>query len=83
MWISNGKRTRGPRAMSTPVDRAAIEARLRELRALHRALDEEIRAQAGDPALDQLALQRLKKRKLELKDTIARLESERLPDIIA
>ena len=64
-------------------DIAEIEAKLTELRAEHRSLDERI-ALAGDSAdFDQLKLRRLKKRKLFLKDLIARLESSRFPDIIA
>jgi hypothetical protein len=53
------------------------------LRAVHRALDAQIHSLAQDGQVDQLELQRLKKRKLAMKDRIARLESDRLPDIIA
>ena len=50
----------------------------------HRDLDIEIMALAADPGkCDQISLQRLKKRKLSLKDQISKLESELLPDIIA
>ncbi len=57
--------------------------KLAELRAAHRALDNQIRQLIEDGFADQLELQRLKKRKLALKDRIARIESDRLPDIIA
>jgi hypothetical protein len=60
-----------------------IERKLADLRALHRALDAQIHSLAQDGQADQLELQRLKKRKLAMKDRIARLESDRLPDIIA
>ena len=60
-----------------------IEQKLAELRAAHRALDERISELIARGFPDQLELQRLKKQKLALKDRIARLESDRLPDIIA
>lgn len=61
-------------------DSADISRRLAELRIEHRDLDLVIaRIQAGTQ-LDDLALRRLKKRKLLLKDWIARLESMLIPD---
>lgn len=60
-----------------------IRRRLAELRTEHRDLDDVIARVVGDPSLDQLQLQRLKKRKLALKDQIARLENQLIPDIIA
>jgi hypothetical protein len=57
--------------------------RLKELRVAHRDLDDVIRRLALDPATDQLLLRRLKKRKLQLKDSIARLESLLIPDLNA
>lgn len=57
--------------------------RLRELRMSHRDLDDLIDRLSEDPLVDQLRLRRLKKRKLQLKDTIARLESELIPDLNA
>jgi len=61
-------------------DLGSLALRLAELRAEHRALDAEIaRLQAG-LAEDELALKRMKKRKLQLKDCIARLESALIPD---
>jgi hypothetical protein len=69
--------------MTDSPESSEIERKLVELRGAHRALDERINQliQQGYP--DQLELQRLKKQKLALKDRIARLESDRLPDIIA
>jgi hypothetical protein len=59
------------------------DQKLARLRAAHRALDQRISQLAEGGQYDQLELQRLKKQKLALKDRIARLESSRLPDIIA
>ena len=61
-----------------------ISLRIKELRVEHRALDIEInRLMVESPSVDQLLLQRLKKRKLWLKDTIVKLESKRIPDLDA
>lgn len=56
---------------------------LAELRQEHRDLDLAIDRMAQDPRQDQLHLRRLKKRKLKLKDWIARLESQLIPDLDA
>jgi hypothetical protein len=65
------------------LDTEALKARLAALRTEHRDLDEVITRLASRAPVDQLELQRLKKRKLLLKDQIAKIESELLPDIIA
>ncbi|MBT8143139.1 MAG: YdcH family protein [Gammaproteobacteria bacterium] len=57
--------------------------RLKRLRVEHRDLDDVISRLADDPLVDQLELKRLKKRKLMLKDTILKLESELIPDLNA
>ena len=57
--------------------------RLADLTTEHRDLDSEIAALGGSASYDPIRVQRLKKRKLALKDQIARLESDILPDIIA
>lgn len=62
---------------------AALRARLAALKTEHRDLDEVIARVAEQAPFDQLRLQRLKKRKLLLKDQISRIESGLLPDIIA
>ena len=63
-------------------DRESLLRRLHELRSEHRDLDTVIaRIEAG--AGDQLQIQRLKKRKLKLKDEIAWVESRLVPDITA
>jgi hypothetical protein len=63
-------------------DRDAMLRRLHELRSEHRDLDTVI-ARLDGSSVDQLQLQRLKKRKLKLKDEIAWLEARLVPDIIA
>ncbi|MGQ7794140.1 YdcH family protein [Faunimonas sp. B44] len=61
----------------------AIRAELAQLRQEHRDLDSAIDALQDQPRLDNLQIQRLKKRKLLLKDRISSLEDKLLPDIIA
>lgn len=61
----------------------AIEARIAELRLEHRDLDDVISRLMQTPVQDQLQLQRLKKRKLLVKDQIAILERQLTPDIPA
>lgn len=57
--------------------------KLRGLRIEHRDLDQIIEHLTLDMRSDELQLKRLKKRKLALKDQIARLESEQIPDLNA
>ena len=57
--------------------------KLLDLTTEHRDLDNAIAALSGSGSYDPIQVQRLKKRKLALKDQIARLESDILPDIIA
>lgn len=60
-----------------------FHVQLEQLKTEHRDLDDVIARLILDPAPDRLQLQRLKKRKLLLKDQIAKLESGSIPDIIA
>ena len=60
-----------------------IRQKLVRLYSEHRDLDDVIAQITGSGPFDQLQIQRLKKRKLMLKDQILQLESELLPDIIA
>jgi len=53
---------------------------LMQLRAEHRGLDHAITDLQAAPGHDAMAVQRMKKRKLQLKDCIARLESNLIPD---
>jgi len=59
------------------------QQRLADLRAEHRRLDAELEALREAGTADQMELARMKKRKLRLKDEIARLADEIVPDIIA
>ena len=65
------------------LDVEALRARLAVLKIEHRDLDDVIARLAERAPFDQLQLQRLKKRKLALKDQISKIESELRPDIIA
>ena len=56
---------------------------LEGLRAEHRVLDEKIDAIMANGKFDDVEIQRLKKRKLMIKDQMTQLESNLLPDIIA
>ena len=60
-----------------------IARQLVDLRVEHRDLDDAIARLCADVRCDELQLRRLKKRKLKLKDTIARLESKLIPDLDA
>jgi hypothetical protein len=64
-------------------DQEPLRRRLEELRQDHRDLDDVIARLTDTPEVDQLQLQRLKKRKLLLKDQMMQIESHLLPDIIA
>ena len=67
----------------TEGERFEIEQRVRELEVEHGDLDDIIDRLVHVPAQDQLQLRRLKKRKLFLKDQLARLRDRLIPDIIA
>jgi hypothetical protein len=76
----SGRLLRDPAVLS---DRDSLLRKLHELRSEHRDLDTVIARLSIDGGVDQLQLQRLKKRKLLLKDEISRLESRLIPDSIA
>ena len=69
--------------MSVIVSVTEMRVKLEELRSEHRDLDDVIQQLTETSPFNQLQIQRLKKRKLALKDQIAKLESKLLPDIIA
>lgn len=64
-------------------DQDALRRKLAELETEHRDLDDVIARLTEEPASNQLQIQRLKKRKLMLKDEITRIHARLLPDIIA
>jgi hypothetical protein len=65
----------------TAPEQVALRAKLAELSQEHRDLDAAIEAMNGTHDLVQIT--RLKKRKLQLKDQITKIENQLLPDIIA
>ena len=72
-----------PRAVyprQVDADPADIAEKIAALRVEHRDLDEAIVRLVDDADADEVAIKRLKKRKLWLKDCIARLESALIPD---
>jgi hypothetical protein len=60
-----------------------IQIRIEKLKTEHRDLDDVLKRLSEDRNVDELQIRRLKKRKLQLKDSIAILESQALPDISA
>ena len=65
------------------MDSELINRRIELLRQEHGDLEAAIEALLSAPAVDQLQIARIKKRKLKLKDEIAQLEDLLIPDIIA
>ncbi len=66
-----------------PSEEARIRTRLAALREEHQDLDDAVSALEALPMSDQLRIARLKKKKLTLRDQIAKLEDRLTPDIIA
>ena len=67
----------------TEEEEGALRAQLARLQQEHRDLDAAIAALAASPGSDLLQVQRLKKRKLVLRDSIRLIEDQLTPDIIA
>jgi len=67
----------------TPEERLALLSHIERLRQEHRDLDDAIEALRDAGQADQLQLQRLKKRKLLLRDKLVLLGDQLTPDIIA
>ncbi len=65
------------------LDEEKLKEKLEELKLEHRDLDEAIEMMAHSGQIDMIKLQRMKKRKLALRDMIATIESMLIPDIIA
>ena len=76
-------KSKNTQAMVDELDEEQIREKLHALNTEHQDLDDVIARVSENPNFDTLQLQRLKKRKLVLKDMISRLESRLLPDIIA
>jgi hypothetical protein len=64
-------------------EEVALREQLARLQQEHRDLDAAIAALAGSPGSDLIQVQRLKKRKLVLRDKIRQIEDQITPDIIA
>ncbi|MEJ2143027.1 MAG: DUF465 domain-containing protein [Gammaproteobacteria bacterium] len=60
-----------------------LKEKINVLKLEHFDLDDIIKRLSDDPTVDQLQIQRLKKRKLAVKDMIAKLQSRLIPDIEA
>ena len=69
--------------MSRGDDQTAIVQAIMQLRIDHKDLDDSIHALSQSNYLDHLQLKRLKKKKLLLKDSIEKLESQLIPDVDA
>lgn len=74
---------RPPQAMVAAMQDPEITTQLEHLRVEHRDLDDAIAALQGQGTSSQLQVARLKRRKLRLRDEIAALEDQLIPDIIA
>lgn len=82
-YTAPSSRIRYPLRMTERTETEAIEARIAELKLEHRDLDDVILRLMQTQVVDQLQLQRLKKRKLLVKDQISMLERQLTPDIPA
>jgi hypothetical protein len=69
--------------MNDDMSEQLLQAKLAELRQDHADLDAAVQAIALSPLPDMLLIARLKRKKLALKDEIARIEDHLTPDIIA
>ncbi|SEN88793.1 hypothetical protein SAMN04488012_10831 [Palleronia salina] len=76
----NGPPPKNPLRMD---EEQVLRVRLEVLKREHRDLDDSVRALQDKGTADMLTLQRLKRRKLALKDQIAAIEDRIFPDIIA
>ena len=70
-------------AAGSAVSESMLRARLATFKVEHQDLDAAVSALEAKPRPDQIQIARLKKKKLRLRDEIARLEDHLLPDIIA
>lgn len=70
-------------APNSNIDKDELRQQLAALRVEHQDLDAAVAALAAQPTPDQIQIARLKKKKLQLKDQITRIEDQITPDIIA
>lgn len=81
-WRAAGTAAAQRRAMNAEEERE-LRAELERLKQEHRDLDSAIEALLAVHGYDRLQVQRLKKRKLQLRDRITTIEDQLFPDIIA
>ncbi len=67
----------------TEQEQEELREKLEQLRLEHRDLDDVIHRMHMTGGMEQMQLQRLKKRKLKLKELIVKIEDELIPDILA
>jgi hypothetical protein len=79
----DGRAGRDETAAMTDDEEREMRAQLARLQQEHRDLDAAIAALQDSPSSDIIQVQRLKKRKLQLKDRITFIEDQLTPDIIA
>jgi hypothetical protein len=78
------KRSKGPQFVSpNPQEVDSLKLRIAELQLEHRGLNQMIERMALEPDSDQLLMRRLKKRKLQIKDSIVLLQMQLTPDVPA
>ncbi|OFW88550.1 MAG: hypothetical protein A3J37_05395 [Alphaproteobacteria bacterium RIFCSPHIGHO2_12_FULL_45_9] len=65
------------------IDEDSLREQLEDLRREHKSLDEQLEQLSRAQAVDFLTIAKLKKEKLRIKDTIQRIESMLIPDILA
>jgi hypothetical protein len=68
---------------TVPNDADSIKLRIAELQLEHRGLNQMIERMVQEPDTDQLLVRRLKKRKLQIKDSIVLLQMQLTPDVPA
>lgn len=73
----------GDDTFTTPMDPEQIKRRIVELQIEHRDLDDAIGRLSRQSGVDELQLRRLKKRKLQIKDSMGLLQMHLIPDIPA
>jgi len=71
------------KSLDIELDEEAIRERIAQFKIEHHDLDDAISRLSEGPYVDQIQIRRLKKRKLQLKDAIAKLESKLIPDLNA